>query len=199
MKAVFEKYKSHVYNILPDLVCLFGVMLFSWSILNIMLFYWLDIALMVIFIAAYMKKFNKAPFNPAMIGAVVMMLLFIGFLYPLIVFFGKSMGYEAEEGFMMALQPSFMIPVYLVTTFVNNYNEFRFYAAALEDKKADHYLYPKQWAVRLFGIELVLFTGMSVNVSPLLALLMVAALKFIILRMAGKPRKSSSRYKRLST
>src|ERR1043166_5582332 len=87
LKALLEKYDLFLYSLLSDVVCLFGVFLFNWSIVSIMLFYWLDVAIMVIFVSLFMPKANNTKFDFTMLMAPFGML---SFFYAIYLAIGKS-------------------------------------------------------------------------------------------------------------
>jgi hypothetical protein len=127
MLNFLKKNRIKIYNILTDIVCVFGVILFNWNVLNILLFYWLDISLMILFVALILKKANKVKWNIGMLGGVFIMFGMLGAFYGFILFFGHTMGYEVEKGFLMAFEPNYMIPIFLCSSFLYNFKEYKFY------------------------------------------------------------------------
>jgi hypothetical protein len=180
MLNFIKKHRTKIYNILNDVICVFGIILFNWNIINIMLFYWLDITLMVIFVSLILKKANNIPFGINMLPGAILMFGMLAIFYSLIVSFGIKMGYEIKDGFLMALEPKFMIPIFLCSSFIYNYKEYKTYDNLLNIKKGNPYLYPQLFIMRLFSIEGILLISVSIKLDEITAVILIVFTKALI-------------------
>jgi len=177
---LLRRNKALLFDIINDIICVFGVVLFNWSLLNVMLFYWLDTSLMVIFVTTLILKANKIKFHIGLIGGIAIMFGALYFLYFFIVLIGENMGYHAEKGFLMAFIPQYMIPVFLVSSFLFNFKEYKFYESKLNTKQKDNFVYPTLFAIRFFSIQGILFIGLSSGLDEFIIIPAVVVIKMLI-------------------
>ncbi|MFL5763917.1 MAG: hypothetical protein ACJ77K_08260 [Bacteroidia bacterium] len=192
MNSFLEKYKFFLYSLLADIICVFGVFIFNWNVIIVILFYWLDVVVMILFVGMFMKKLNKAEFSPDMLLGAAMVFGVLYVFYYIMVTAGNEMGYHIDKGFFMAFQPGYMLPVFLLSSSMNNFQEYRLYVSQLADRRNDFYAYPKLWVIRFFSVEVLLVIAAIAAVDELIAILLVIVVKWAILAWQRSKSQSSS-------
>jgi hypothetical protein len=74
-----------------------------------------------------------------------------------------------------------MIPVFLSTSALNNFNEYKYFENQLNNKTETPYKYPMLLVLRLFSIEALLVIGALIKADAFVTLFMIFVLKFLLL------------------
>jgi hypothetical protein len=136
--------------------------------------------MMVLFVMLILKKANNVKWDIQMASGALMMFSVMYAFYRLIIFIGEKMKYEIKDGFLMALEPTFMIPIFLCSSFIYNYKEYRTYESFLAIKESNPYLYPTLFLIRFFSIEGILLIGLSMKADEFFIVFSIILIKMLI-------------------
>lgn len=137
-----------------------GVLHFNWSLLRILTFFWLHTLVMVFFVGAFLKKWNKLPFDPNMIigggGILIAMVAY----YMGIVLLSEDVVQTFNRGdWMSAFRPLYQTIAVLASVSIGHLYEFRFFSKLGNVQPVMGFNYVKIFVARFFILQAVIFSG----------------------------------------
>jgi hypothetical protein len=172
---------SYLLFIIADLISLGAVLAGEWTSLRVILFYWLDMVVMMLFLPFILSKASRNKYQVFQaIPAMLMMWVVFYWYYQLLLILGGMIGYHVneKEPFYELIYPYYQFPLILIAIVLEHIYEYKYF---LRDPGEDAAVeLAKGFMMRVVLIQVIVWGTMTL-LSERKALMNIAFVPILII------------------